>query len=59
MNESLEEFIEKIRRNPTEIMNPKYDYMSVMFPEEYIKALKIYINFLSEEVLIYRIRSKL
>lgn len=59
MNKSLDEFMEIIRRNPKEIMDPKYEYMSVMFPQEYIKAMKIYINFLLEEILIYRIRSKL
>jgi len=59
MNKSLDEFMEKIRRNPRDIMDPKYEYMSVMFPQEYIKAMKLYINFLLEEILIYRIRSKL
>ena len=59
MNKSLDEFMEKIRRNPKEIMDPKYEYISVMFPREYIKAMKMYINFLLEEILIYRIRSKL
>lgn len=56
MNKSLDEFMEKIRRNPSEIMNPKYQYMSVMFPQEYIKAMKLYIKFLLEEIHIYRIR---
>ena len=52
--------MEEIRRNPKEIINPKYDYMSVMFPQEYIKAMRMYINnLLSEKVNIYRIRSKL
>ena len=60
MNKSLSEFMEEIRRNPKEIINPKYDYMSVMFPQEYIKAMRMYINnLLSEKVNIYRIRSKL
>ena len=36
MNKSLDEFMEKIRRNPKEIMDPKYEYISVMFPGENI-----------------------
>jgi len=59
MNKDFDEFMEKIRRNPKEITDPKYDYMSALFPHEYIKAMKIYINSLLEEILIYRIRSKL
>lgn len=59
MNNTLEDFLENIRRNPTEILNSKYDYMSTMFPNEYIKAMKIYINCLLNEIQIYRIRSKL
>ena len=52
MNESLEEFMKIIRYNPKEVMNPKYDHIYVMFPQEYVKALKNYINLLSEEILI-------
>jgi hypothetical protein len=59
MNKSLEEFMDKIRLNPKEIMDSKYDYMAIMFPQEYIKAMKVYIKFLLEEIHIYRIRSKL
>ncbi len=57
------EFYEIIKRNPNEIVTPKYDYMSTMFPQEYIKGLKIYIDVLNNELTnlktLLRIRSKL
>lgn len=66
MNKSLNNFTETIRQNPTEIMNPKYNYMSNMFPHEYIEGMKIYIKYLLNEISkkeydlqIHRIRSKL
>ena len=57
------EFYEVIRKNPSEIISPKYDYLSLMFPHEYIKGLKIYIDMLNLELnnlkTVLRIRSKL
>ena len=66
MKKSLDEFLQDITKNPSEIINNKYQYMSTMFPQEYIKALKVYINYLLKEISkkdselkIYHIRSKL
>ena len=62
-DKSLEEFQEIIRKNPSDILNAKYHYMSVMFPNEYIKALKTYIDVLNNDLknikLMLHIRSKL
>jgi hypothetical protein len=57
------EFYEIIRKNPSEIVTSKYEYLSLMFPREYIKGLKIYIDMLNLELnnlkTILHIRSKL
>jgi Txe/YoeB family toxin of Txe-Axe toxin-antitoxin module len=57
------EFYEIIRNNPSEIITPKYEYLSMMFPREYIKGLKIYIDMLNSDLnnlkKVLRIRSKL
>lgn len=61
------EFREMIRKNPyeihNEINNPKYEYIAKMFPQEYIKGLRIYIDKLNFELknleTIFKIRSRL
>lgn len=57
------EFYEEISKNPSEINNPKYEYISKMFPQEYINGLRIYIDKLNFELknlkAILKIRSKL
>jgi len=55
MDKSLNYFLEEIRRNPIKIMSDEYKYISVMFPEEYIKGMRLYIDFLIKELDAIRI----
>jgi hypothetical protein len=59
MNKTLDNFLEEIKRDPKQILLSKYENISLIFPQEYIKALKMYINILLSEIHIYHIRSKL
>ena len=66
MDKNLDYFLKEIKNNPSDIMSKKYDYISTMFPQEYIKGMKIYVEYLLREISkkeydlkIYRIRSKL
>jgi hypothetical protein len=57
------EFYEIIKKNPAEIISTKYEYLSLMFPQEYIKGLRIYIDMLNSDLnnlkRVLHIRSKL
>ena len=52
MNKTLDNFLEEIKRDPKQILLSKYENISLIFPQEYIKALKMYINILLSEIYI-------
>ena len=52
MNKTLDNFLEEIKRDPKQILLSKYENISIIFPQEYIKALKMYINILLSEIYI-------
>lgn len=62
MDKSLDDF-EEIKKHPYKIISSKYDYISIMFPQEYIKCLRVYNDYLKKELdnikLTYKIRSRL